>query len=144
TLFTEEINPKPGLIAGTFAGSSAELRVGLRILELMQTEDYLGKNGKIAKIHSDFVGMLDRLNETSCAGLLQDAGGLGLMIAVTPLDGSKEKVGQLLTRLYDNGLISFSCGRGPFRLRFLLPAVMSNDDVARAGEIIEKSILEMT
>lgn len=144
TLFTGELNPKPGLIAGTFAGASVELRVGLKILEIMDTEAYMGPEGKVIKIHREFIGMLNRLNETSCKGKLQDAGGMGLMVAVTPLDGSKEKVGDLLKRLYANGLIAFNCGRGPFRLRFLIPAVMTKEDIVNAGSIIEKSILEMS
>jgi acetylornithine/N-succinyldiaminopimelate aminotransferase len=69
---------------------------------------------------------------------------MGLMVAVTPLDGSKERVGDLLKRLYANGLIAFNCGRGPFRLRFLIPAIMTKEDIVNAGSIIEKSILEMS
>ena len=35
--------------------------------------------------------MLNELNETTCKGKLREAGGMGLMVAVTPFDGSKEK-----------------------------------------------------
>lgn len=143
TLFTEEYNPQPGLIAGTFSGSSAAMAAGLESLKMITEEGYLGPNGKIAKIHSDFVGMLNRLNETTCKGQLKDAGGLGLMVAVTPLDGSKDAVTKLLFSLFKNGLIAFSCGRDPYRLRFLIPAVMETKDIEAAGKIIEKSILEM-
>lgn len=143
TLYTEEYNPQPGLIAGTFSGSSAALSAGLKILEILDQESYLGPEGKIQKIHNEFVAMLNGLNESTCKGLLQDAGGLGLMIAVTPLDGSKEKQLQLLKVLYKNGLMTFGCGRGPYRLRFLLPAVMTSKDIQVAGKIIEKSVLEM-
>lgn len=142
TLFTEQTNPQPGLIAGTFTGASAELRAGMAILDILENQGYLGANGKIAKIHNEFVAMLNQLNSTSCKGMLQDAGGLGLMIAVTPLDGSKEKQGALLKTLYKNDLMSFGCGRGPYRLRFLVPMVMTSQDIALAGKIIEKSVLE--
>lgn len=142
TLYTEEYNPQPGLIAGTFAGSSAALSAGLEILNILDN-GYMGPEGRIQKIHSEFVGMLNTLNETTCKGLLQNAEGLGLMIAVTPLDGSKDKTMELLKVLYNNGLMTFACGRGPHRLRFLLPAVMTSEDIQLAGKIIEKSILEM-
>ena len=144
TLYSEELNPKPGLIAGTFAGSTPALKVGAEVLEILATEGYMGAGGKISKIHEEFVGMLNHLNETSCKGLLQDAGGMGLMVATTPLDGSKEKMIALLKVLYKNGLIAFGCGRGPFRVRFLIPAVMTSNDIKVAGEIIEKSILEFS
>ncbi|MCM2280295.1 MAG: aminotransferase class III-fold pyridoxal phosphate-dependent enzyme [Bdellovibrionaceae bacterium] len=143
TLYTEEYNPQPGLVAGTFAGGSAPLAAGLAILEEMVNGGYMGPNGKIQSIHKDFVGMLNRLNETTCKGLLREAGGMGLMIAVTPLDGGKDTVTQLLHTLFKNGVIAFSCGRDPYRLRFLVPAVMTSKDIAVAEKVIEKSILEM-
>ncbi len=142
-LYTEEYNPQPGLVAGTFSGGSSALAAGLEALRMITEEGYLGPSGKIAKIHNDFVGMLNRLNETTCKGLLREAGGLGLMVAVTPLDGSKDNVTKLLYQLYKNGMIAFSCGRDPYRLRFLLPAVMETKDIELAGQILEKSILEM-
>lgn len=143
TLYTEEYNPQPGLVAGTFAGSSPSLSAGLAILEEIAEGGYTGENGKISRIHKEFVGMLNRLNETTCKGLLREAGGMGLMVAVTPLDGGKETVTQLLHTLFRNGLIAFSCGRDPYRLRFLIPAVVTSKDIELAGQIIEKSVLEM-
>lgn len=143
TLYTEELNPKPGLIAGTFAGSSAALSAGRKILDILDNEDYMGPKGKVESIHKEFVGMLNELNEGSCKGLLQDAGGMGLMVAVTPLDGTRESMIKVLKTLYKNGIISFGCGRGPFRVRFLIPAVMTSDDIQVAKKVIEKSILEL-
>jgi acetylornithine/N-succinyldiaminopimelate aminotransferase len=142
TLYTEEYNPQPGLVAGTFSGSSVSLAVGHEILNMITTEGFLGPQGKIASIHKQFVSMLNRLNETTIKGQVRDAGGMGLMVAVTPLDGGKDTVTKLLYTLFKNGLVAFSCGRDPYRLRFLLPAVMEEKDIEVAGQIIEKSILE--
>lgn len=143
TLFTDEYNPKPGLIAGTFSGSSAAMSAGCEILEILVEGGYLGAQGKIAKIHRDFVNMLNQLNATTCKGLLNDAGGLGLMVSVTPFDGSKEKVNQLLKTLFKNGLIAYSCGKNPMKLRFLIPIVIETAHIEAARQIIEKSVLEM-
>ncbi len=142
-LYTDEYNPQPGLVAGTFSGASSALAAGLESLKMISEEGFLGPQGKIMRIHHEFIAMLNRLNETTCKGLLQDAGGLGLMIAVTPLDGSKDAATKLLYTLYKNGLIAFSCGRDPYRLRFLIPAIVDSKDIQLAGEIIEKSILEL-
>ncbi len=144
TLYTEEYNPQPGLIAGTFAGTSAALAAGHEILQILDTEGYMGEHGKIAKIHDEFTAMLNGLVRGSCKGLLSDVGGKGLMVAVTPLDGSKEKMNELLKVLFKNGLMCFGCGHGPYRLRFLIPAVIQSRDIAIAGEIIEKSVHEMS
>lgn len=140
TLYTEEYNPKPGLIAGTFSGTSAALSAGCEILDILQ-EGYLGPNGRIMDIHRKFVGMLNELNETSCKGLLRDAGGLGLMIAVTPFDGKKEQVEALLKKFIASGMIAFNCGKDPVRLRFLVPAIIQDEDILVAKKIIEKCML---
>ncbi|MCB0350443.1 MAG: aminotransferase class III-fold pyridoxal phosphate-dependent enzyme [Bdellovibrionales bacterium] len=144
TFYTEEFNPKPGLISGTFSGSTVSLAAGLEILNILDKENYMGPGGKIAMIHKEFVSMLEDLNSTTCKGLLQDAGGLGLMVAVTPMDGTKDKVDRLMHTLYKNGLICFGCGKGPYKLRFLLPAILTSADINVAKGIIEKSIKEIS
>ncbi len=141
TLYTEEFNPQPGLIAGTFSGSTAALSAGCEILDMLQ-EGFLGPNGRIMDIHRKFISMLNNLNETSCRGKLTDAGGLGLMIAVTPYEGKKEQVDALLKRLFQNGIVAFNCGKDPIRIRFLIPATIEDRDIEIAKGIIEKSILE--
>jgi 4-aminobutyrate aminotransferase-like enzyme len=142
TLYTEEMKPDAGLLGGTFAGSSASLSAGLEVLTILEEGGYMGANGRVLQIHKEFVGMLNKLNETTCKGLLREAGGMGLMVAVTPFDGSKEKQLALLKTLFKNGVICFGCGHDPYRVRFLLPAVLTAKDIDVAREVIEKSVLE--
>ncbi len=143
TLYTEEYNPKPGLVSGTFSGASAAISAGIESLNMLVNENYLGPKGKINQIHNDFVAMLNRLNDTTCKGQVREAGGMGLMLAFTPLDGGKDTVNTLLQKFYKNGLIAFSCGQNPYRVRFLVPAIIEPKDIELAGKIIEKSIHEM-
>ncbi len=142
TLYTEEFNPKPGLIAGTFAGSSVSLAVGTEILNVLTSGEYFGSEGKIEKIHKEFTGMLNELSEGSCQGLISEVGGMGLMVAFTPFDGTKEKTMPLLKTLYKNGVIAFACGHGPYRIRFLIPAVLQSEDIEVVKGIIEKSLIQ--
>lgn len=142
TLYTEEYNPKPGLIAGTFSGGSSAMTVGLEILEMLEEEGFLGLNGRIMQIHNYFIQGLNTLNATTCEGLVKDAGGMGLMIAFTPFDGKKEQVESFIKKLFNNGLIAFSCGKDPVRIRFLVPAIIENQDIDLALQIVEKTILE--
>lgn len=141
TFYTEEYNPKPGLIAGTFAGSTVSLTSGMEMMTLLQ-EGFLGPQGRIQQIHKLFVAGLNRLNETTCKGLVQDAGGMGLMIAFTPFDGDKDRVGSFLKKLYNNGVVGFSCGKTPLRCRFLVPAIIKDHEIEMAVSVIEKTILE--
>ncbi len=142
TLYTEEMNPAPGLIAGTFSGSSPALSAGIEILDMLTDGGYLGPQGRVMDIHRKFIAMLNNLNETTCKGQIQDAGGMGLMMAFTPLDGKKETVEKLLKSLFAKGLMAFNCGKDPVRLRFLVPATIRDEDIKVAGSIIEQAILE--
>ena len=141
TLYTEEYNPKPGLIAGTFSGSTSSMLAGLEILNILE-EGYLGPQGRINEIHKKFVDGLNRLNDTTCKGLTSDAGGMGLMIAFTPFEGKKDQAEAFIKKLFNNGLIAFSCGKDPVRIRFLVPAIIQDQDIDLALQIIEKTILE--
>lgn len=141
TLYTEEYNPKPGLVAGTFSGSTVSLSAGMEMLDMLQ-DGFLGPNGRIQKIHQRFVQGLNHLNETTCKGKVQDAGGMGLMIAYTPFEGKKEQVDPFLKKLYNNGVISFPCGKDPLRARMLVPACILDEDIDVALKIIERTVLE--
>jgi 4-aminobutyrate aminotransferase-like enzyme len=142
TLYSEEFNPKPGLIAGTFSGATAALAAGIEILDMMETGSFMGANGRVAEIHKKFISGLNQLNESVCPGQVRDAGGLGLMIAFTPLDGKKETVDKLLKKFFEKGLVAFSCGKDPVRIRFLVPAVIRDQDIDVALEIVGAAIKE--
>ncbi|WP_374021271.1 aminotransferase class III-fold pyridoxal phosphate-dependent enzyme [Bdellovibrio bacteriovorus] len=141
TIYTEEYNPKPGLIAGTFSGSTPSLCAGMEMLDMLG-EGYIGPDGRINQIHRRFIDGINRLNETTCKGIAQDAGGMGLMVAFTPLDGKKETVNAFLNKLYANGVIAFPCGKDPVRARFLIPAIIQDADIDIALKMIEKTLLE--
>ncbi|HWU42016.1 MAG TPA: aminotransferase class III-fold pyridoxal phosphate-dependent enzyme, partial [Bdellovibrio sp.] len=141
TLYTEEYNPKPGLIAGTFSGSTPCLAAGMEMLDML-SEGFLGANGRIQQIHKRFINGLNQMNEGSCKGLASDAGGMGLMVAFTPHDGKKESVNSFLNKLFANGVISFPCGKDPVRARFLIPAIIQDEDIDVALKVIEKTLLE--
>jgi 4-aminobutyrate aminotransferase-like enzyme len=143
TLYTSDYNPKPGLIAGTFAGATAALSAGVAILDEMSEGNYFGPDGKVQKIHNEFIAQMRALCEGSCKGLLEDPDGLGLMIAVTPFSGDAEKVNKLVKTLFKNGVMTYTCGKKPLRLRFLVPAVITKEQITTAVKILEESILEV-
>lgn len=134
TLYTEELNPKPGLISGTFSGSTVSLKAGMVMLDMIENDGYLGEAGRIQKIHHRMVEGLSKLGKDAC--------GMGLMIGFTPFDGKKEQVDSFLKKLYANGVIAFSCGKDPVRARFLVPACITDQEIDLALSIIEKTIKE--
>lgn len=143
TLFTKDMSPDAGLLGGTFSGSSSALAGGIGALTELDNGQYMGPQGKIQKIGKAFVDMLNDLANTTCKGLIHDADGLGLMVAFTPKDGTKATQGALLKKLFEKGMMSFGCGHDPYRIRFLIPAVMTDKDIQLSRRILEEALQEL-
>jgi len=142
-LFTDEYNPKPGLVAGTFTGTSSSLRVATRILELLD-DGYYGKDGRIARLSARFASNLEKMATGTCRGLIGDWRNIGGMIAIEPLSGTLEDVKAVLMKLYDLGVVAFYCGHGPILIRMLPPlGAMTEAHVDQVCALIEKSILSV-
>ena len=141
SLWTKEYNPRPGLVAGTFAGSSSAFYAGKAVLDVLASERYMGEGGRIATI---FQNWKQRLKELEKEGLVSDIDGFGLMSGVTPLKGQKETTARLLKKMFQKGLIAYTCGRGGVsRLRFLMPAVVKDRHLAAAAAVLKESLLEV-
>ena len=138
TLWTKEYNPKPGLISGTFASSSASFYSALCLLN--QLAPLMGKKGQIEKIYTSWRSRLKTLEKE---GLLSHIEGWGLMLGISPFKTQAQAVQQLLQKLFQKGLICFHCGQGDKkRLRFLMPAVTKEAHLDQAVAILREALLE--
>ncbi len=143
-LYTAEFNPKPGLIAGTFTGSSSSLRIAKKTVELLCEEDFLGKEGRIEKLSQYFHKNLNALSEGSCKGKISDIRVVGGMIAFKPAEGTTDEVKQTLMKLFELGVVAFNCGHGPYFVRLLPPmGVLKEKDIDIVTGLIEKAVLEV-
>jgi 4-aminobutyrate aminotransferase-like enzyme len=138
-LFSREYNPRSGLVSGTFAGSTVGMAVGARIIERLESEGYLGPEGRIAvlgrRIERRFDALSRRLPRAVGART-----GLGAMHAFVPFDGSEGVVRAVMDAALEAGLIVFSAGHRPAKIR-LLPPVCSSDEELEAGfTILEKAL----
>jgi 4-aminobutyrate aminotransferase-like enzyme len=139
-LYTEEYNPRPGLIAGTFTGSISGLRAGRRVLELLDEGGYLGPQGRVARLSDHFASRLEALAAGPCQGALTEIRRIGGMIAFRPGAGTLEEVKAYLARLFDLGVVAFYCGHDPYLVRLLPPlGAMTEEDIARVCELIGKA-----
>lgn len=143
TLYTEELNPKPGLIAGTFNGSIASLCSGYYVLKELCENGYYGSDGKMKQLEQAFFKRLQALMDGSCKNKITYYGGVGSMIAFEVGDSSKEFTTSYVKKLFDNGIISFVAGQDPTRVRFLLPAILTEAHMDDIFKIIEKTTLEL-
>lgn len=142
TLFKDEFKPRPGLLSQTFVGSTSAIRASKAIIHSLLNEDYLGPEGKIARLHQTFVEGFERMAKNT-AGLIKGPYGIGSMIAFTPFNGDKERVFSLLKALFDKGLIAFYAGENPTRVRCLLPAGgITFEDIPPIFNILEGTLIE--
>jgi len=132
-------NPKPGLVAGTYAGSTVGMAVGARIIERLVEEGYLGPDGRIA--------VLDRRVERRFEALRQrmpqavgPRSGIGAMQAFVPFDGSAEIVSAVLRSAFEEGLLVFSAGASPTKIRMLLPVNVTDEELEAGFTILEKAL----
>lgn len=141
TMYRSSLKPKPGLISQTFTASSAAVHAGYEIIHALLHEDYLGKHGKIHRIHEHFVTHLQRLEE-KYPDRIAGPFGIGTMIAFTPFGGDYKKVCRFLQKLFDAGVIGFIAGQNPSRVRFLIPAGgITSEDIDKAMKIVEETLL---
>ncbi len=142
TFFTEELNPKPGLIAGTFNGSIASLAAGKNILRYLLEGNFYGENGRIAQIENKFKVKLQGLVDKYGKDKIPYVGGIGTMISFEVGDGTPDTTNKFIKKLFDNGIISFSAGKDPMRVRFLLPLCLKDEHIEDIFHIIDKTIVE--
>jgi 4-aminobutyrate aminotransferase-like enzyme len=143
-LYTDEYNPKPGLVAGTFAGSTAAIRTARRTLEMLTQDGLLGKDGKIQKLSDRFASNLRALASGSCKGKVGEVRTVGGMIAWQPFEGTMEQIKPTLMKLFELGVVAFYCGHGPLLIRMLPPLpVMTEADVDAVCKIIEQAVTEV-
>lgn len=142
TFYTEELNPKPGLVAGTFNGSIASLNAGNKIVNYLLEGNFYGKDGRMQQLEEDFQSRLRHLGNTTCRGKIGYVGGVGSMVSFEVGDSSKEVTTKFVKDLYSNGILSFFAGSEPTRVRFLLPTCLTDEHFDEIFKIIESTALE--
>ncbi len=141
-LYTPEYNPKPGLVAGTFSGSSVALRTARRTLEMLTAPGVQGPEGRVLRLSRYFEAGIKKLAQGSCKGMISDVRAIGGMIGFIPFDGKQETVKQLLHALFEAGVVAFYCGHGPFLIRMLPPLmIMEEREIDAVLGILESTML---
>jgi acetylornithine/N-succinyldiaminopimelate aminotransferase len=138
-LFRPAYNPKPGLVSGTYAGSSVGLAVAARMIERLERERFLGEDGRIALLGRRVRQQLGVLERT-LPGAVRDVDGVGAMWAFTPFDGSPATVNAVIRAALDEGLLLFSAGAKPAKLRLLLPVNTTNGELVTGFEMLGRAL----
>jgi 4-aminobutyrate aminotransferase-like enzyme len=138
-LYTKAYNPRPGLVAGTYAGSTVGMAVGARIIERMDQEGYLGLDGRVAvlarRIEKRFESLEKRMPKA-----VGPRSGIGAMQAFVPFDGSPEIVKTILLAAFEEGLVLLSAGSKPTKIRMLPPLNTTDEELEAAFTMLEKAL----
>jgi len=139
TLYTHAYNPRPGLIAGTYAGSTVGMAVGARIIERLEDEGYLGAKGRVSllgrRIDARLVSLRKRLPK-----VVGKRTGIGAMQAFSVFDGSPEVARKVLEACIEEGLILLTAGSQPTKLRMLPPVNVTDEELEAAFAALEKAL----
>jgi len=140
TLYGKAFQPQAPILSQTFTGSSSSIATGLVMLDALERNGCFGDTGLNAKRHDYFASQLRQLHQ-KYPDLICGPYGEGMMIAFTPGDGSAEQAKQLMTTMYETGLLGFVCGGDPTRIRFLPPpANTTHAHIDAAVELLDKSL----
>lgn len=138
TLYQAQFKPKSPILSQTFTAASSSIEASLAMLEEMEAFGCFGAEGRNMANHDYFAGHLKRLAE-KYPDKLAGPHGCGMMVALTPGDGSAEDAKRLVHSLYEAGLMSFVAGGNPSRVRFLPPpGVTTEAHIDAAIAILEK------
>ncbi|WP_235934731.1 aminotransferase class III-fold pyridoxal phosphate-dependent enzyme [Candidatus Laterigemmans baculatus] len=143
TLYRGSLKPAAPILSQTFTGSSGSIAAGLAVLEHLQRSGCFGEDGQNVRRHAHVASALAALAEEfprRVAGPF----GAGMMIALTPGNGSAAAAKWLLDTMYAAGLIGFVCGGEPSRIRFLPPPGATDEQhLDLALQIVREAVAAM-
>lgn len=139
TLFCDAYAPREGLVAGTFAGSTVGLAVGTRIIERLESEGFLGPDGRIVRLGKEVQRRIAALR-TALPGAVGAADGVGAMHAFVPFDGTPATVSAVVRAAFAEGMLVFSAGASPGRIRLLPPVNVTEEELDAGFAALERAL----
>jgi 4-aminobutyrate aminotransferase / (S)-3-amino-2-methylpropionate transaminase / 5-aminovalerate transaminase len=134
-----------GAVGGTFVGNPISCAAGLAVLDIYEEEN-LGERAK--QIGSKILEKVEDMKTQS--SLIGDIRGAGAMLAFElvrdhkTLEPADTETMEIIQRCLQKGVILFKAGLHNNVIRFLLPLVISDEELAEALGIIEESVMEVT
>ena len=142
TLYRKELKPEPGIISQTYTASTTAIECGYQIINYLIENQHFGKHGKNMVFGNYFNNLIKKVSQKQ-KNKISGPFGIGGMLVFTPYNGHPQKTGELLIKLFQNGLMGFTTGSLPQRIRFLLPlGAVTKKDIEEAIQIIDKSFSE--
>ena len=131
---------EPGELGGTFAGNPVACAAALTVIDIVKEENLCDKAENIGQKLED---VLNKHGEQY--SFIGEVRRLGAMVAVEIVNDDKENspnkelTGQIAKYANDNGLILLSAGIYGNVIRFLLPLVISDEEMDKGFSILAES-----
>lgn len=134
-----------GVIGGTFGGNALACASALKVIDIMEKENFAGKAMTIGnKLRDRFNGLKEELP------VIGDIRGLGAMIGIEFVKDpvTKEPNTELVTKLVqycaNHGLLIENAGTYLNVVRFLAPLVITDEQLEAGMKILEDGIRELS
>ncbi|PAQ13732.1 4-aminobutyrate--2-oxoglutarate transaminase [Bacillaceae bacterium SAOS 7] len=130
----------PGELGGTYSGSPLGCAAALAVIDIMEEEKINERGAVLGQL------VMDRLNQLAEKyEAIGEIRGLGSMVAVelvkdrTTKEPNKELTNAIIAEANNRGLLIISAGAYGNVLRFLMPLVITDEQVAEGLEILEEA-----
>ncbi len=134
-----------GGIGGTFGGNPVSCIAALKVIEIMERDNYAAKAMHIAEIGTS------RFNEMKKKyKLIGDIRGLGAMMAIefvkdrVTKEPAKNEVKAIIKECSNNGLMILDCGVRGNTLRCLMPLCITDEQLNAGLDILESAISKVS
>ncbi|MDH2053070.1 4-aminobutyrate--2-oxoglutarate transaminase [Achromobacter marplatensis] len=135
--------PKVGGLGGTYGGNPLACAAALATIAVMRREDYPARARDVgARVRERFAAWASRF------GIVGDVRGLGAMVAFevvrdkTGHEAAGDLAAQIVQAAYQGGLILVKAGFHGNVIRFLAPLCITDDELARGLDILERAVAE--
>jgi 4-aminobutyrate aminotransferase-like enzyme len=140
-LWTKDFAPRPGLIGGTFASSTANLCAGIEVMKLARSENLYGAQGKIAEFERRFREVWPELSGRLGS---QEFNIFGSMLCLSIKNGNAEETKAVLQKAFQLGVVLFSAGKQSLFVRSLPPiGVLTDAQWSEGMTLLAKAVSEL-
>lgn len=135
---------RPGELGGTYCGNALATASALKVLEIMERDDYCAKGRHIGEVcMKRFLEMQKKYD------IIGDVRGVGAMQALefvkdpVTKEPAKEECKAIINECMMHGLVVLGAGVRDNCIRFLLPLVITDEQMNAGLDILEKAIAKI-
>lgn len=133
--------PHPGGLGGTYGGNPLSCRAALAVLEIFLEDGLLKRSEELGvKLRQRFEAMQEKFE------IIGEVRGKGPMLALELVrdrvtkEPATDETKKLVRLCYDKGLVILNCGAHYNVVRFLMPLVITDEQLDRGMAILEESL----